>query len=337
MSKLAVVEDPLFERHVAPAAHPERPERLAAARRGLERSGQQLVRLAARDAELDDLHRVHTQDYVESLQALAGRSGVIDGDTFYCPDTWAAALRASGGLLALVDALKSGEYDYGFGLLRPPGHHATERQAMGFCLLNHVAVAARYALLRGASRVAIVDWDVHHGNGTEEIFYDDNRVLYVSLHQHPLYPLTGKHTALGVREGVGYNVNIPLSEGAGDAVYSHAFDRVVCPILSEFAPDLVLVSAGYDAHGRDPLGGMALSQAGFRQMTSAIARTLPDNARQRLAFCLEGGYDLRGIEEGVLGTCQGLVTEPEAFALPSEPWLSEIERAREALAPHWPL
>jgi acetoin utilization deacetylase AcuC-like enzyme len=209
---------------------------------------------------------------------------------------------------------------------------------MGFCLLNNVAVAAAHARARGVERVLVLDWDVHHGNGTQEMFYDDPSVLYVSLHQAPYYPGTGANDELGRGEGRGYTVNLPLSAGAGDAAYLAAFERVVCPIVEQYRPGLTLVSAGFDAHTRDPLGGMALGDAGYSRLTRALLAALP--REQPLGLVLEGGYDLSGLESALGATIEALAgaEEPsERLELPQPSHERDLKRAEHALSPHWHL
>jgi acetoin utilization deacetylase AcuC-like enzyme len=311
---LCLADDALFEEHVSPAGHPERPARLGAARDGVGSVAiaRRASTLAPRDASLDEMALVHTAEYVTTLSGIEGKSGHLDADTFYSPRSYAAARRATGAALALTDALLDGRADFGFGLMRPPGHHARPAQSMGFCMLNHVAVAAQHALGRGARRVAILDWDVHHGNGTEEIFEDGAEVLYISLHQSPQYPGTGAVSDVGMGAGKGFTVNVPLAAGAENAVYAAAFERVVLPIIEQYAPDLTLVSAGYDAHGRDPLGGMQLDGAGYAWMTRRLVDTVRRGPGHRVAFLLEGGYDLGGLRESVSRTLGAL----EETALP---------------------
>jgi acetoin utilization deacetylase AcuC-like enzyme len=306
--KLCLADDPLFDQHVSPPGHPERPERLTAARQGILDSplAAAAQRLLPRDASLDEIGLVHTPGYVDSLSRTNGKTGHLDADTFYSPHSFEAARRATGAALALSDVLLAGEADFGFGLVRPPGHHARPEQSMGFCLINHVAVAARHALSRGARRVVILDWDVHHGNGTEEIFEQSAEVLYISLHQSPQYPGTGAVTDVGRGEGQGYTVNVPLSAGADNGVYAAAFERLVLPVIEQFAPDLTLVSAGYDAHRRDPLGGMQLDGAGYAWMTRRLLETVRRGPGHRIGFLLEGGYDLQGVRESVTYTVDAL-------------------------------
>ncbi|MBI3203994.1 MAG: histone deacetylase [Myxococcales bacterium] len=312
MNVLALVDDPLFAEHRAPAGHPERPERLDAARAGLAKAhlGGGALTLPPRDATDEELGRVHQAGYLDALGRAAGGSGYLDADTYYCPASVAAARRAAGGVVGMVDALIDGSARFGLALVRPPGHHARPSSAMGFCLLNNVAVAAAHARTRGVERVAVVDFDVHHGNGTQEAFFDDPAVLFVSLHQFPFYPGTGAAGEVGRGEGTGYTVNVPLSAGAGDAVYGAAFDQLVGPIVEQYDPDLVLISAGFDAHQRDPLASMALSGAGYGYMVSRLAQSLPGGAGGRLALVLEGGYDLRALSDSLASALIALDEPP---------------------------
>jgi acetoin utilization deacetylase AcuC-like enzyme len=311
-ARWSLADDLLFDQHVSPPGHPERPARLTAARQGIERSTAAATarRLAPRDASLDELGRVHTASYLEQLEKIDGSSGHLDADTFYTARSFDAARRASGAALALTDALLDGSSDFGFGLLRPPGHHARPSHAMGFCILNHVAVAARHALARGARRVVILDWDVHHGNGTEEIFERVPEVLYISLHQSPQYPGTGPAGDVGAGEGHGFTLNVPLAAGADNAVYVAAFERLILPVIEQFAPDFTLVSAGYDAHRRDPLGGMELDADGYAWMARQLLETTRRGPQARIAFLLEGGYDLQAVQESVQYTVDALDQAP---------------------------
>lgn len=340
MVRLALVDDDLFLEHVAPLGHPERSQRLLAARRGFQAgsAGAEIHRLAPRDASFEELRRVHCDEHVELIAKTAGYKGYLDADTYFSESSYSAALRAAGGAIALVDALH--DADYGFGLLRPPGHHATGQHAMGFCLFNNVAIAAAAALAtKRAERVLILDWDVHHGNGTQDIFYDRRDVLYVSLHQQPLYPGTGSLNEVGVNDGTGFTVNLPLSQGSDDAAYESAFSRLVVPIVTQYAPDLVLVSAGYDAHERDPLAGMSVSDAGFGAMTRQLLSALPERGKGRVTFLLEGGYDERGLEGAVRETVAALVnangSEEPHPALPLV--AGDLDELCEVHSTHWRL
>jgi acetoin utilization deacetylase AcuC-like enzyme len=340
---LALVDDPLFSEHQAPSEHPERPERLNAARAGLARAhlGMAESRLEARDATDAELERVHAPRYLERLGQVAGSRGYLDPDTYYSPRSVSAARRAAGGALAVVDALRNGSARFALALVRPPGHHARPDAAMGFCLLNNVAVAAAHARANGAARVAVIDWDVHHGNGTQEMFYDDPSVLYVSLHQFPFYPGTGAAAEVGEGEGRGFTLNVPLSAGAGDEVYLAAFERLVSPILEQFDPELTLVSAGFDAHQRDPLASMALSDQAYGEMTRRIAAAMPQGAAGRLGFVLEGGYDLRALSDSVAATLtaleEGPSTTPGTRAALSERHEADLARVESEQKQFWRL
>jgi acetoin utilization deacetylase AcuC-like enzyme len=339
METVAIIDDPLFSEHRATEPHPERPERLEAARRAAA-SIQAPIQRSARDASFDELARVHSSEYVTHLGRLAGKSGRLDSDTYYSERSVAAALRAAGAAIGATELLAGGAANAALALVRPPGHHARPSGAMGFCLLNNVAAAAAAARASGAERVAIVDWDVHHGNGTQEIFYADPSVLYVSLHQFPFYPGTGDIGELGRGEGRGSTVNVPLSAGAGDAVYTAAAERLIAPILEQFDPDQLLVSAGFDAHRRDPLASMELSAWGYARMLQTLLDAMPRGWQGKVALMLEGGYDLVGLEESLRATLGVLAgTRPEQRELgPISPrHAEELARAERALAPHWKL
>src|SRR5260221_7289904 len=275
---VGVVDDPSFDLHRSRGYHPERPERLVAAWAAVARAGVQILPIPARRATREQLERVHQPGYLDELSGLDGEAGQLDADTYLSPGSVAASERAAGGAVALVDALLGGKLAKGVALLRPPGHHARPDQAMGFCLLNNVAVAAAHALASGVRRVAIVDWDVHHGNGTQEMFFGDPRVLYVSLHQWPFYPGTGSAEEIGEGDGRGFTVNVPLSSGARAGDYAAAFERVISPVLDAYAPELVLVSAGFDAHKSDPLAGMQLDAPACGFMNRSLRRLADQSA-----------------------------------------------------------
>lgn len=302
---LAVVDDDRFDGHRARGEHPERPERLDAARAGLARavSADRRLPVDTRPATSAEIETIHRSQYLSELERIiATGAGHVDDDTYYSPATREAAWHAAGGAIELATALVTGRARRGFALLRPPGHHAESDRAMGFCLLNNVAIAARAAQRAGAERIAIVDWDVHHGNGTQEAFEGDPSVLFVSLHQWPLYPGTGAPGEVGRGEGAGTTCNLALPPGGGDEVYGEAFRRVVLPLLRGHRPDLVLVSAGFDAHARDPLASMNLSDGAYGAMASALIAEADALGHGRVGFLLEGGYDLSALEGSVAAT-----------------------------------
>jgi acetoin utilization deacetylase AcuC-like enzyme len=281
---------------------------------------------------------VHGGAYLDKLGSLAGRRAQLDADTYLAPESVVAVRRAAGGSVDLVEAMLAGTCQRGVALLRPPGHHARPNQAMGFCLLNNVAVAAAHALARGLSRVAIVDWDVHHGNGTQEMFFTDPRVLYASLHQWPFYPGTGNAPEIGEGEGRGFTVNIPLSQGAHAGDYAAAFDRVLLPVLEAYRPELVLVSAGFDAHRADPLAAMRLDAPAYGWMTRRLLDIAERTADGRMALYLEGGYDLAALEESLSASLRvlGEITADAVGQVPPEAvHEAEIKRTKKALEQHW--
>lgn len=306
---IALVDDERFDGHRAMGMHPERPERLAAARAGLAHAiaPDDILRVAARPVSDEEALRVHTESHLRGLRdALSTGWGHIDGDTFFSPASEEAAWLAAGGSVELCRAVVDGPVRRGLALLRPPGHHAVPSRAMGFCLLNNVAIAAADALARGLSRVAIVDWDVHHGNGTQDIFYDDPRVLFVSLHQSPLYPGTGRIDERGSKAATGYTVNVPMPPGSGPDAYGAAFRELVLPALRAFDAELVLVSSGLDAHGQDPLAELELDADCFGAMTTALVDHVEEAGHGRIALFLEGGYDLDAIAASVSSVAKAL-------------------------------
>ena len=330
-----LVDDTRFDAHVPPGHHPERPERLVAARAGVKKSSAAFEPVAGRSATDEELARVHSPRFVEALSELRGESGYLDPDTYVSAGSVDAARLAAGSLVAMVDAMVDGDVSKGVALLRPPGHHARPSRAMGFCLLNNVAVAAAHARARGLERVAVVDWDVHHGNGTQEMFWRDPSVLYVSTHQFPFYPGSGDLDEVGEGDGLGYTVNVPLLAGGADAVYASAFERVVLPVLEAYAPDLVLVSAGFDAAARDPLAQMELSTDAYGWMARALARVADAApAKGKMALVLEGGYDLVALEGGVRSAIDGML-EGKAIEPPRAPDDESVEKAARAARKAW--
>jgi acetoin utilization deacetylase AcuC-like enzyme len=270
-------------------------------RRALDRLPKgRIERRIAPQVSLHDARLAHTPEHVARIASLSDEEAAIDADTYAGPGTREAALRAAGGAAALGEALATGARR-GFALARPPGHHAEIARPMGFCLLNNVAIAARAAQRAGARRIAIVDWDAHHGNGTQDVFEADPDVLFVSLHQWPLYPGTGAPGEIGRHAGLGKTMNLAMPPGSSRADYDLAFERAVLPVLEEHAPDLILVSAGYDAHVRDPLAELRLDEPAYVGLTGELA-ALADRRGIGLGFVLEGGYDLDALEGSVLAT-----------------------------------
>ncbi|GAC1531753.1 MAG: histone deacetylase [Polyangiales bacterium] len=333
---LLIVDDALFDQHASTSNHPERPARLAAARRGVARSGVRTEALPPADAERALLEKVHAPAYLDAHDALRGVRGMLDADTYVAPRSIEAAVRAAGGAAALGEALARGDARRGLALVRPPGHHAERDRAMGFCLLNNVAIAAEAARGAGAKKIAIVDIDVHHGNGTQTMFWRDPDVLFVSTHQYPFYPGTGATGERGEGPGEGTTVNVPLAEGAGDDVYATAMQRVIAPVLRAFAADVVLVSGGFDAFGGDPLAMMELTADGYASLLAAIAEAAGDRP---VGMVLEGGYDLVGLEVCVAASTRALLDSPRAIgptrAIDRRHAL-EIDRAAAAARLAWP-
>jgi acetoin utilization deacetylase AcuC-like enzyme len=290
-----LISSPRFDEHVTPPGHPERPERaevLDAVAAAYRLRGGKVVEPMA--ATREQLARVHTEAHLDRIAASAGKPSMLDADTFTSPASHEIALLAAGAIVqAAAHARSTGEV--AFALVRPPGHHAEADKAMGFCLYNNVAVAAAQAIADGIERVAIVDTDVHHGNGTQWMFYDDPRVLYISSHQFPFYPGTGAATEVGKGDGAGFTVNVPLEAGATDADYDLVYRQVVAPVLTQFVPQLTLISAGFDAHEADPLASMRMTATGYMR----IVRRLKDAAQRSggLALVTEGGYDLAALRE----------------------------------------
>jgi len=319
--------------------HPEQPARIAAIERELAASdwlGFERVTSPAIDRAV--LHAVHPEAYVASIErACADGGGYLDADTVVSPHSFEAALHAAGGAVRMVDLLLDGEAPYAFSAHRPPGHHALPARAMGFCLFNNIALAARYALdARGLERVMIVDWDVHHGNGTNDIFHATDRVLFLSIHQSPLYPGTGPASDVGSGDGRGFSVNIPVAPGADDRLFCSLVDHIAVPLAQSFAPQLMLVSAGYDAHREDPLGSCEVTEDGYAGMTRSL-RSVCETLGIRVGCVLEGGYALGALARSVAVTLAALkepVSARPAGDGDDAPPL--VGQARERLAPWWP-
>lgn len=312
LDSVEVVEDARYQDHRGPEGHPERPERLVAIHQAIEPFRDRVRPLVAREAEAEELLRAHHPSLFEALQTTrGGPAGRIDADTYFSASSFDVARLAAGGSIDLVQRVMSGATCRGLAAVRPPGHHAEAARAMGFCLFNNVAVAIRALQASGDTpRVLIFDWDVHHGNGTQHIFEDDPNVLYVSTHQFPFYPGTGDFGEDGIDRGTGTTLNIPMPAGCGDAEYLGVVERLVVPAAIGFAPDLIVVSAGFDAHRDDPLAAMELSLEGYRTM-SLVLRSLADTLCEgRIVHILEGGYALSGVREGATAVLESLVAEP---------------------------
>jgi len=306
-------------------------------RAGLESSRLPLIDITSPPIERSELALVHDPSYISMIETFCQLGGgALDMDTFASRESWEAALTAAGGVKALVSELEDAGDATGFCIARPPGHHAMRERAMGFCLFNNVAVTGAYLRSRG-ERVAILDWDVHHGNGTQASFIDDPGTLYLSLHQDHFYPYEGGVDDIAEGEAKGTTVNIPLPEWTGGDVYRRAWDELAIPVVSQFEPDWVLISAGYDAHTDDLLAGLNLVSSDYGWMASRLGEIHPHN---RTVFALEGGYDLQALEASTAATVRGLggdVAElPGPLVSPSHAW-SALEVARDSIARYWAL
>jgi acetoin utilization deacetylase AcuC-like enzyme len=308
----AYVYDPIYLEHDLPS-HPENAQRLSSVIDALEESDltSRLELLEPRPATVAELERVHTREHIERVRQVAeSGGGQLDADTYVCPRSYDAAAMAAGGVVRAVEAALAGEVKNAFALVRPPGHHATADRGMGFCLFNNVAVAARAALSGGTvGRVFIADLDVHHGNGTGEIFAQDPAVFYFSTHQYPYYPGTGHWQERGCGDGEGTTLNVPLPPGIGDSGYAKVYEELVWPLARRFAPDLILVSVGYDAHWKDPLAQMNLSLAGYAALQRELVRLADTLCDGRIVFTLEGGYRRDVLAAGVLNAFYAMLGE----------------------------
>jgi acetoin utilization deacetylase AcuC-like enzyme len=339
--KTALVLDRRYEAHDPGRGHPECPERVRVifdALANYRRTG--LDRLDPRPATSEELALNHDAAHIERVAATAERPRyAFDADTPTSSRSFETARLAVGGYLVLLDAIMARDAENGFAFVRPPGHHAEVNRAMGFCLFNNVAIGARYLRQRfGLERILIVDWDVHHGNGTQHSFEAEPSVLYVSTHQYPFYPGTGAAAEVGSGAAAGRTLNVPFPAGCGDNEYVAAFETVVAPIATQFRPDFVLVSAGFDAHRRDPLAAMNATEEGFRAMTRVLMRLAREHAEGRLAAILEGGYDMQALSQAVPAVLDELggatIDRPLATPYPRAGVLDAVCRAQR---PYWDL
>jgi acetoin utilization deacetylase AcuC-like enzyme len=337
MDTLLLTDDRMLA-HEPGQWHPESPSRLAAILRRLDERAVPHVKLASPPRATEaELSRVHSAEHVRALLALAGRSEEIDPDTTVSAGSIEAALLAAGAAAESVRAVLDGRANGAFALVRPPGHHAERGRAMGFCLFNNIAVAAAEAHAKGLERVLCVDWDVHHGNGTQRSFWRSKDLLFLSTHQWPLYPGTGHESEVGEGEGAGYTVNVPLPSGCGDRDYAAVFRDLLLPLAETYRPELVLVSAGFDAHRDDPLGGMGLTADGFAALCGVVKDIADRHCPGKLVLTLEGGYDLQGLSDSVRCCVEVLASggaprlQPDASAAARD----AIARAKAAQATHW--
>ncbi|HEX16556.1 MAG: histone deacetylase [Deltaproteobacteria bacterium] len=342
--RTGIVRDERYLEHDMGPFHPESPRRLEAIYAALGELEGRLHSIPPRMATREEVALVHDSAYISRIEATASQPYVqLDPDTATCSRTYEVAMLAVGGLLEAVDRVLKGELDNAFALIRPPGHHAERDRAMGFCFFNNVAIAARYAQeTHGIKRVLIVDWDLHHGNGTQKAFWEDPSVLYFSTHQYPYYPGTGHWREIGAGSGEGFTVNCPLSVGKDDLDYANIFRHHLQPIALQFRPQLILVSAGFDPYLHDPLGGMKVTERGFARLADLVLE-IGQRTSSPVVLTLEGGYHVQGVARSVLQVLRRLSGEipfPREEVLRAEdeafPRVEELlETFRGALRPHW--
>lgn len=312
-----IIQDPLFMEHLRDFHHVESPQRLEVIYAMVQENfSGRLKSIPPRPATKQELAYIHKPDYIDRVASTQGKAYVsLDPDTQTTPRSYEAAILAAGGLFSLVDALMSREIDNGFALTRPPGHHAEADRAKGFCLFNNVALAAEYSRLRhGLEKILIIDWDLHHGNGSQHSFWDSRNVLYFSTHQYPYYPGTGAAGEVGGPKAQGYTVNVPLSSGYQDNDFVQILERILLPIGRRFKPDLILISAGFDTFYLDPLGAMQVTPKGFARMTRVLLGLAGEVCQGRLLLTLEGGYHLEGLRLSTLAVLQELLGESSLSA-----------------------
>jgi acetoin utilization deacetylase AcuC-like enzyme len=322
---VGLVAEPLFLKHRTQESHPENPDRIAGLLDRISRDSdlKQIPRLGVRSADENELLRIHSREMVKKMQSYRGTSGWLDPDTYYSSDSIEVALGAAGATIDLALKIWQGELRRGFSLVRPPGHHAVREEAMGFCLFNNIALATSAILDHTPSaRLAIIDFDLHHGNGTQWSFYDNPQVLFLSSHRFPYYPGTGELTQTGKGAGVGTSVNFPVGSPLGDAFFEVLYGDLVPKILSEFKPDMLLVSAGYDGHAEDPMQGFQISTQSFGYLTRKLIHQA-EKAQGKILFCLEGGYNPRALSDCVVETLSEMGRAPRLFTNNDEPQTGE--------------
>lgn len=345
MSKTGIVRDDRFMHHFMGSYHPESPERLSAIYAMLDEQDMagKFALVPTHRAEREELLWIHSPEYIDSLAATEGdESTYLDPDTQTSAGSYEAALLAAGGLCQAIEMVIRGELQNAFALVRPPGHHAERDRAMGFCLFNNVAIGARFAQEKlNLKRILIVDWDLHHGNGTQHTFEDDPTILYFSTHQFPYYPGTGNFDEVGFDQGRGYTINVPMRAGSGDQEFAGVFESILKPVALEFKPELVLVSAGFDCHSDDPLGGMRISNKGFGVLTRQVMEVARQCCQGRLVLTLEGGYHIQRQKEAVKVVLQEMSgsSESDVAALlnhADQPWLEAIlKQVKAHQQPFW--
>jgi acetoin utilization deacetylase AcuC-like enzyme len=334
MRKAGFLIDDRFRRHRTGSLHLESPSRLDSIQHAINAAGvnERWRRLEARPAREDQLEWIHSRAHIEHVKQAAERApAFLDPDTPVSAFSYDTALLAAGSVLACIDAVWDGSIDRAFAFVRPPGHHAEPGRAMGFCLFNNVALGAAY--LRSEyrlNRIAIVDFDVHHGNGTQACFYAEPAVLFISTHQFPYYPGSGHFSEIGIQDGWGYTLNFPLPAGTGDAVFAPLYARIVAPVLDQFQPQFILVSAGFDAHRDDPLGGLEVSAAGFASTAASLLRAADRCCSGKICFVLEGGYSQNGLQECLCAVMAEMESEnPMESTFPQDALFEAISRQAE--------
>ena len=310
LNRTGFVYHPDYLRHIAGAGHPEGPERLESIVNHLAETKllDHLIRIEPYPADVEWIATIHTPEYIDFIkQSCAQGDNHLDADTGICPDSYRVALLAAGGALSAADAVMNDRITNAFCAVRPPGHHAEKNQAMGFCLFNNVAIAARYLQTRyQLEKILIIDWDVHHGNGTQNAFYDDPTVFYFSIHQWPHYPGTGRPSETGIGKGEGYTLNVPLTPGHGNDTYIQVFETQLAPAIRRFQPDFILISAGFDAHLNDPLAGMQVTELGYATLTKIVVNLANEFCQGRIISLLEGGYNLETMSRSVAAHIEAL-------------------------------
>jgi acetoin utilization deacetylase AcuC-like enzyme len=317
-----IVQDPIYMEHLRGFDHVESPRRLEGIYQMIhDHFSENLLKIKPRAATTEELSLVHTPDHIRRVASTAGKDfASLDPDTQTSPLSFEAAVHGAGGLFSLVDALWAGQIQNGFALVRPPGHHAEAHRAMGFCLFNNVALGAEYARKTyGLERILIIDWDLHHGNGTQHSFWDSRQVLYFSTHQYPYYPGTGAMDEVGGRQAPGYTVNVPLKSGCLDEDFAQIFERILLPIGRQFKPELILISAGFDTYYEDPLGAMMVTPKGFARMTRLVKALAETTCQGRLGLVLEGGYHLKGLAQSVHAVLRELQEDSVLTATETDP------------------